>query len=76
MPKKSLRVFGRYVRKRLSDGFIELSLCSGFGASQAVFHFAPHQFDGVEIGTVGGLVMQFDSRIVKQFLDRFRFVRG
>lgn len=74
MSKKSLGIAGSYLLKGVGNGFVELFLCSGFGTAQAVLYFAPHQFDWIEIGTVRRLVMQFDSRVVKQFLNRLRFV--
>lgn len=76
MSKKSLGIAGSYLLKGVSDGFVELFLRSGFGTAQAVFYFAPHQFDWIEIGTVRGLVMQFDARVIKQFLNRLRFMCG
>ena len=76
MSKKALSVLGRYLLKGVGNGFVELFLGSGFGTAQTVFDFAPHQFDWVEIWTVRGLVMQFDTRVGKQFLSCFRFVCG
>ncbi len=76
MSKESLGITGSYLLKGAGDGFVELFLRSGFGTAQAVFYFAPHQFDWIEIGAVWRLVMQFDARVVKQFLNRLRFVCG
>ncbi len=65
MPEKTLGVVGSYFFQGLSDGFVELFLCSGFGATQAAFDFGPHQFDGIEIGAIGRLVPQLDMGLLE-----------